>query len=134
MAKGAGRNFLIKKNAVTVAGIRSLSVKVGREWIDITDNDSGIFRELLAGTEAQATLTIQGSGLSNETTLKAIGMTATAGTAFLTDITITDPTEASGADVLSGNFAVTEYEIKGEYQGAIEFSFTMESSGAWSRA
>jgi TP901-1 family phage major tail protein len=134
MAKGAGRTLLIKKNAVTIAGIRSVSVKVGREWIDVTDNDSGIFRELLAGTEAQATLTIQCSGLSSETTLKAIGMSATAGAAFLTDITMVDPTEAASADILSGNFAVTEYEIKGEYQGAIEFSCTLESSGAWARA
>jgi TP901-1 family phage major tail protein len=134
MAKGAGRTFLIKKAGTAIAGVRSLSMKVGREWIDVTDNDSGIFTELLAGTEASASITLQVTGLSSETVLKAIGMSITAGAAFLTDVTITDPTEAAGADVLSGSFAVTDYEISGEYQGAIEFSCTLTSSGAWARA
>lgn len=134
MAKAAGRTLLIKKAGTVIAGVRTLSMKVGREFIDVTDNDSGIFRDYLSATEAGASITLQVSGLANDEGLKDAGFSVTAGGGMLTDITITDPTASAAKDVLAGNFAVTEYEVSGEYQGAVEFSCTLESSGAWTRA
>ena len=134
MAKKAGRTLLIKKASTVIAGVRSLSYSVGREYIDVTDNDSGIFREFLADAEASATLSQKVSGLSTDEALKDAGMSVTAGGGVLSDITITDPTSTSTKDVLSGTFVVTNFEVTAEYQGAIEFSCDLESSGAWARA
>ena len=134
MAKKAGRTLLIKKASTVVAGVRSLSYKVGREYIDVTDNDSGIFREFLADAEASASISLKVSGLSTDEALKDAGFSVTAGGGVLNDVTITDPTSTNTKDVLSGTFVVTNFEVTAEYQGAIEFSCDLESSGAWARA
>ena len=134
MAKKAGRLLLIKKNSTVIAGVRQLSYKVGREYIDVTDNDSGIFREFLVDAEASASISLKVSGLSTDEALKDAGLSVTAGGGVLSDVTITDPTSTTSKDVLSGTFVVTNFETSGGHQGPIEFSCDLESSGAWARA
>lgn len=132
-SKARGRALLIKKNSVTIAGIREASYKISVEGIDVTDADSGIWREYL-NAEAQKSIAISGSGIAKEDDLRDAGFSTVSGGCMLTDITITDPSADASEDVISANFLLTEYEIKGEYKGAVEFSFAMESSGAPSRA
>lgn len=131
--KARGRALLIKKNAVTIAGIREGSYKISVEGIDVTDADSGIWREYL-NAEAQKSISISGNGVAKEDDLRDAGFSTVSGNCMLTDITITDPSADAAEDIISANFLLTEYEIKGGYKGAVEFSFAMESSGAPSRA
>jgi TP901-1 family phage major tail protein len=133
-SKARGRALLIKKGATTVAGIREAAYKISVEGIDVTNADSGIWREYLTGAEAQKSVSISGSGIAQEDDLRTAGFSTVSGGCLLTDITITDPSADAALDVISGNFLLTEYEIKGEYKGAVEFSFAMESSGTVSRA
>lgn len=130
MAAESGRKLLIKRSTDggttynTIACLRTKSFTIANEAIDITDDCSGAWRELLA-EPGNRTIDISASGLSKDDTITALVVTDTA-SVVLEDIQIELP---SGATI-DGSFFITSYAQTGEYQDAVTFDLEMQSSGA----
>ena len=125
MAAGKSRDFIIKKNALVIAGVTSKSVAIAKEPIDITtDSDDG-FRTFLsdAGTKS---LDISFSGVTKDKVMRELIITDQ--TILLTDITLEYP----DGSTISGNFVYNCFtENGGSSDGAVEFDGTLQSSGPW---
>lgn len=125
MAKTIGRNFLIRKNSVAIASVRTKSFSWGGEAVDVTTDDQDGVRALLSDF-GQEQLDISCEGLSDTQTLRDIALTI-ATTKMLTDITLL----FDNGDSISGNFLLTSYEESGTYNDAVTFSASLQSSGSW---
>lgn len=127
----ASRLLLIKKNDTTLLGVNAKTITAGSESIDVTTDEDLGFRCLLsvAGVE---TLDISGGGVTKDELLRQLMLTG--GSKLLTDITIEYPpvgTQTTG-DVIAGDFYFSNFtETGGGSDAAIEFDFSMQSSGAW---
>lgn len=127
-----GRNFLIKKNNLVLAGVQTKSLSLGEESVDITSGEDSGFR-LLENESGQRQIDISVDGILKDTTLKDIALDPVA-TKMLTDITLEWEVIESGnttGATISGNFRLSSFEISGSYNEAVTFSCSLESSGAW---
>jgi len=137
MAAQKGSAFLLKDNstgtAVTLGGLRSTSMSVNGETVDVTTKDSATFdgsagndisRVLLANAGIRS-MSISASGVftdaASETTTRA---SAFSGDSVNYDLVFGDTSTAKGA------FIITSYERAGEYNGEETYSLTLESNGA----
>ena len=107
----------------TVGGLRSTSISMNDEAVDVTNKDSANARTLLANGGIQ-TIAVSGSGVftdaASETTLKnAFGATE------LNNFEIVIPDFGS----YKGKFMVASLEYAGEHNGEVTYSVTLESSG-----
>lgn len=120
-----GRDFLIRKNSVTIAAVRTKSLSWGGEPIDITTDDDAGIRNLLDDL-GQQQIDISVEGLTGSQVLRDIALTpATA--KKLTDISLAFP----NGDTITGDFVLTSYEESGTYNDAVTFSASFQSSEAW---
>ena len=108
----------------TIGGMRSTSMTLNDEMVDVTNKDSARARTLLAQAGITS-MTVSGSGVftdsASETTLRSKYDASTLGNyQFL----IPDFGTYTGA------FQLTSLEYAGEYNGEVTYSFTFESSGA----
>jgi TP901-1 family phage major tail protein len=115
---------LVSAVMTTVAGMRTKSLSVNSEIVDVSDSGStGEWRELLANAGIK-TVAIKGSGVfkdSNaETALVALVL---AGTIQAYEFVY------PGLGTFSGSFQVSQCELAGEYKGEATFSFSFESAG-----
>lgn len=127
MAKAAGRSALVKKNGTVIGGVRVSNMTMDAAPIDITDNDSAGVQELLSGGASTRSLSFSVEGIEEDTVLRDIAMDSTA-ELLLTDMSFTF---ANTADVITGNFFMSNYTIGNPYQDASTFSAQFTSSGAW---
>ncbi len=103
-----------------VAGITEKSIALSGEAIDITNDDSSGWRELLATPQMQS-VEISCSGVALDDTLRAAY--------FNTDrMSTADFTYPDGA-VVAGTFYLQEYSETGSHDGAVTFEATFASSG-----
>ena len=130
MSAGAGRRLVLQNAALaTLAGLRTKSISIGNEPIDITtDDEIGIqtFLETAAGEleVSQRQLDISFDGIvKDDVLLKA----AVENSGLIAAYTLVFP---SGAEIV-GEFAFVSYEETGEYQDAVTFSGELKSHGAW---
>lgn len=126
-----GREFLIKKNSTTLAGVRTKSFSFAGEPVDVTTDDDTGFRTLLAESGQEA-IDISVEGLTKDVVLR--GAALGSGSLMLTDVTLEFPktgTQATSGDTISGNFFLTSLEESGTYNDAMTFSASLQSSGAW---
>ena len=107
----------------TIGGMRSTSLAMNDEMVDVTNKDSARARTLLAqgGTNS---MTVSGSGVftdsASETTLYGKWHASGNGNyQFLVPDLIT----------VTGAFQLTTLEYAGEYNGEATYSFTFESAG-----
>jgi predicted secreted protein len=127
----ASRELLIKKATTRLLGIKSKSISVNKEPIDITSDEDNGFRLFLdvPGTKA---LDISFSGVTKDPLLRQAIMTGE--TIMLSDITIEYPkvgVQTTG-DSISGDFVFNGFtENGGGSDGVIEFDGTLQSSGEW---
>ena len=130
MGAAVGRQLLVEKNSIVIAGLRTATVSWSGESIDITSGeDDGIRLLLDLSGQEQLDLSIEGIMKSEELRLLTLGAT---GSRMLTDITITWPIASppnTTPATLSGNFRLSAYEEGSPYNDAITFSGTLESSG-----
>ena len=108
----------------TIGGMRSTTLTMNDEIVDVTTKDSGRARTLLAqgGTNS---MTVSGSGVFTDSTSEA---------------TLRSKFDESGSTnfqflvpdfgTFTGNFRLTTLEYAGEFNGEVTYSFTFESSGA----
>lgn len=124
-----GRTFIVEVNTVSttwvpVGGLRAKTITQNRQTIDVTNSDhTDLQRRLLAGGGVYS-LTFSGSGILEDTTADTELNTLVASGAHK-NFRITLP----GLFTWSAAFQVTSYEITGSYDGAVEFSMTIESAG-----
>lgn len=109
---------------VLIAGARTKTCSINGEPIDITNDDDDAFRTLLSDPAMRSI------DLSVEGILK--------NTNELVKITASSPTllEAYEIDfdtvgIISGNFYLASLELGGEYQNAVTFSASLQSSGSF---
>ena len=134
MAAGKGSSFLLKENSTgtpaTIGGLRSTSMTINGEAVDITTKDSNAFissgndkaRDLLQGGGVRS-MTLSASGVFTDSSTENI----LRGFAFDGAIQNYDLVFSDGSKI-SGAFLVTSYERAGEFNGEETYSVTLESS------
>ena len=134
MAAGKGSSFLLKDNSTgtpaTVGGLRSTSMTINGEAVDITTKDSNAFissgndkaRDLLQGGGVRS-MSITASGVfTDSSTENNIRGFAFDGAIQNYDLIFSDGSKIAGA------FLITSYERAGEFNGEETYSLTLESS------
>jgi TP901-1 family phage major tail protein len=133
MAAQKGSAMLLKVDisgtATTVAGLRSTSISMNDEAVDVTTKDSAGLRQLLAGGGVQS-FSASGSGVFTDAASEAAVRTAfdaqrTAGTFVDFDVVIPD------FGTFAGPMMIATLEYAGEYNGEITYSITLESAGTF---
>ena len=134
MAAGKGSSFLLKENSTgtpaTVGGLRSTSMTINGEMVDITTKDSNAFitsgndkaRDLLQGGGVRS-MSITASGVFTDSSTENL----VRGFAFDGAIQNYDLVFSDGSKI-SGAFLITSYERAGEFNGEETYSLTLESS------
>tara|TARA_R110000751_G_scaffold139246_2_gene242912 strand:+ start:24 stop:455 length:432 start_codon:yes stop_codon:yes gene_type:complete len=136
MAAQKGSAFLLKDNSTgsptTLGGMRSTSMSINGETVDVTNKDSSTFTgtagddigRLLLANAGIRSMSISASGVfidsASENTTRA---TAFSGDAVNYDLIFADTSSCKGS------FIITSYERAGEYNGEETYSLSMESSG-----
>ena len=134
MAAGKGSSFLLKENSTgtpaTVGGLRSTSMTINGEAVDITTKDSNAFissgndkaRDLLQGGGVRS-MSITASGVFTDSSTENL----VRGFAFDGAIQNYDLVFSDGSKI-AGAFLITSYERAGEFNGEETYSVTLESS------
>jgi len=131
MAAIKGRNWLLKLGTAgaggTLAGVRTTSLKLNDEEIDITTKDSAGWRELGEAFGTQS-VDIDVEGIfSNSATYETFQGYAQARTINGFQLISVD---ALDTDAYSGLFQITGFTMSQAYNKEIAFSCTLKSSGA----
>ncbi len=124
-----GRKLVFEYPTGTViASVRTKSFTVDSSAIDITtDDDSGIRALLEAPGQRQIDLSVEGL-LTNDALLEQI----VEGTLHIQNLTIKLPfTFSSVESTIVGDFRFNNFEVSGEYQDAITFTATLQSTGTF---
>ena len=133
MAVQKGSSFLLKDNSTgtpaTIGGLRSTSMSINGEMVDVTTKDSNAFvtsgndkaRDLLQGGGIRS-MSISASGVFTDSSTENI----LRGFAFDGAIQNYDLIFGDGSKV-AGAFLITSYERAGEYNGEETYSVTLES-------
>ena len=136
MAAQKGSSFLLKDNsggsAVVIGGLRSTSMTINGEMVDITAKDSATFTgssghdigRALGSNMGIRSMTVSASGVFTD----SAGENNLRGAAFTGSSVNYDLVFGDGSTV-KGAFIITSYERAGEYNGEETFSVTLESNG-----
>ena len=130
MAAQKGSSFLLKENSsatpVVVGGLRSTSMTINGEMVDITDKG----RALLEGGGVRS-MSISASGVFTD----SAGENTVRGYAMDGQIKAYQLAFGDGS-TLDASFAITSFEKAGEYNGEETYSLSLESSGqiTWTNA
>jgi len=130
MAAQKGSSLLVKigdgaspEAFTTIGGLRSTSISLNDEAVDVTTMDSSNARTLLANGGIQ-TITISGSGVFTDAASEGTLRTKFGASSFSNfQIIIPDFGTYTGA------FMVASLEYAGEFNGEVTYSVTLESSG-----
>lgn len=130
MAAQKGRELLIKigdgqspESFTTVAGLRSTTISLNDEAVDVTNKDNAPYRELLANAGIQ-TVSVSGSGVFTDATVEET-VRAKMGAATFSNYQMIVPELGT----YEGAFMLASIEYAGEYNGEVTYSMTFESSG-----
>lgn len=130
MAAQKGKDLLIKVDSTgtgtftTIAGLRSRSIAVNAEAIDITHQESaGQWRELLDGAGVRSAR-VTGSGIFKDQASDALVRSYVfQGTIRAWQIIIPDFGQ------IEGPFQITAFELTGRHDGEVAFDLSLESAG-----
>ena len=131
MSKYKGRELRIKVRVSTgpdvftvIGGIRTESMTINNETVDVTDKDGNGWRELLEGAGITS-MSLKGSGVVSDDTVFTDHIMA----AVMANTHVVLKIESGLGDVWQGTFAVPSAERAGEYNKEETFSITLESAG-----
>lgn len=122
-----GRNLTLEFPTGTVIGsVRTKSVTIDASPIDVTtDDDAGIRALLEEPGQHQIDISVEGL-LPDDSLLSQI----INGTLFIQELTMKLPfTFVTTPATIVGDFRFNNLEVSGEYQDAVTFSATLQSSG-----
>ena len=121
-----GRALLLKRGTaaseVTLAGVRTKSMSINGEPIDVTNDDDAGWRTML-DMPGELSVEFSCSGVAKNHTLLAEALSST-------DRVQSTLLLWTGGGKLQGNFFVVSYSETGEYQGGVTFEATFQSQGA----
>ena len=123
MTAFVGRKAIFKKGLTTVAAVRTRSMTLGNEVVDITSDDDNGFRTMLA-EPGNKTLDLTVEGVFKDATMLTVAMS---GTDIMEAFSILFPTIGT----IAGDFLVTSFEAGAAYNEAGTFSCSLQSSGAF---
>lgn len=129
MAASSGRDMLVKRSDgaggwTTVAGLRTNTLSLNQEIVDITNKDStDHWRELLAGGGVRSAK-VTGSGVFTDAALDA-----TLQADFFADALVSMQFVVPGFGAFSGSFVINQMDYSGEYNGASVYTLGFESAG-----
>tara|TARA_R100000654_G_scaffold55228_2_gene81491 strand:+ start:1059 stop:1472 length:414 start_codon:yes stop_codon:yes gene_type:complete len=112
----------------TIGSLRSTSISMGSEMIDVTNKDSSRNRTLLADAGI-VSFTVSGSGIFDDSASIASVQTAFSASTFSNFQFIVPDFKT-----FTGAFQVTQMEYSGEYNESAQYSMSFESAGAISIA
>ena len=131
MAAQKGSSLLVKigdgassEAFTTVGGLRSTSISLNDEAVDVTTMDSSNQRELLANGGIQ-TISISGSGVFTDAASEA-ELRGKFGASTFSNFQIIIPDFGT----YTGPFMVASLEYSGEFNGEVTYSVTLEGSGS----
>lgn len=130
MAAEKGSAFLLKISDgatppvySTVAGLRTTQLSVNGEAVNITNKDSGGWRELLSGAGVRS-ISVSGAGIftgsAAEATLRGHALAGT-----LADYELS----FESGEKMQGRFLVARLDYAGDYNGERSYTLALESSG-----
>jgi TP901-1 family phage major tail protein len=125
MAGFNGRQFTFDWDSTTLAGVRTRSVSITNDYVDVTNDDDNGWRTLLADPGLRSVEVTIG-GVTTDEVLLAEAMKAS-----ITGETLeaTLPTSLTTPGSLSGTYVVSGFEQSGDHVGVVEFSARFLSSG-----
>ncbi|MDI7775382.1 phage major tail protein, TP901-1 family [Asticcacaulis sp. EMRT-3] len=130
MAVQQGRDMLLKisdgadtPTYQTVAGLRARTVSLNARAVEVTDSDSGGWRELLEGSGVRS-LAISGSGVFRDA-----ASDATMRDAFFAQAARDWQIIVPGFGQFAGAFLIAALEYAGQHDGEATFAITLASSG-----
>jgi len=140
MAAQKGKDVLMKINTsgstyVTIGGLRSTSITLNDEAVDITNKDSGGTRTLLAGAGVNS-ITVSGSGVFTDDTAEQLVRTS-----FQAQQNTSDGSSAQTPSfknfqfsipdlgTYTGAFMIQSITYAGEFNGEATYDMSFESAG-----
>jgi len=106
-----------------VTGMRTKTITINNEPVDITSDDDNGFRTLLNDDPAQRSIDMSVEGITKDGELLALA--AAGGNALISEYTMDIP----GIGAISGDFFIGTIELGAPYNEAVTFSATIQSSG-----
>jgi TP901-1 family phage major tail protein len=130
MAASKGRSILLKISDGTspgaftsIAGLRSKTITVNNETVDITTSDDAPWRQLLANTGIR-TVSVSGSGVfQDDSAVNDVEDLAMNGLSQEFQMVF------ENGDIIQGTFQVTSFEYGGEHTAEQTYSASFESAG-----
>lgn len=131
MSRTNGRNLQIKRGSTVIAVVNTKTVNINNTPVDVTgDTDDGFITLLAEPGTRQITCDV--SGFTDDMTLRQAAVT---GTALLTAHTIEWLSSAGAVEYsVTGSFFLATFSETGASDGGIEFSASLQSSGAFTGA
>jgi TP901-1 family phage major tail protein len=139
MAAQKGLDVLMKIDIsgtkTTIGGLRSTSITLNEESVDVTNKDSQGTRTLLAGAGVNS-LSVSGSGVFTDSAAEVAVRTAFAAQQNTTDGSTPQTAAFESFEFIipnlgtyTGDFQITSLEYAGEYNGEATYSMSFESAG-----
>ena len=122
MVKYLGRAATLTWGGAAIAGVQEKSIAINGEPIDVSDDDSAGYRELLAD-HGEKSVDVSLSGLTDGTVLKEAMVNGDEVKALV----LTWP----DGSTLTGDFMIASYSETGNYKGASTFEAELQSTGAF---
>lgn len=119
-SKYVGRKLIYKRDGEPVANLRSKELSVNREPVDVTDDDSSGWREVL-DEAGQIEVEWSLSGVLANDTLRSEALSSGGIKG--------DEVEYPDGGTLEGDFFLSEYSESNEYNEAATFEATLINSG-----
>lgn len=121
MAKALGRKVTLERNGEPIANLRTKSLEINNELVDVTDDDSSGWREHLDEPgQKEVNLSVEGV-LANDKLREE---------AFSTSSIKADTLIYPDGGTVSGDFALASYSEEHNYNEPGTFSAEIQSSGA----
>jgi len=106
-----------------VTGMRTKSITLNNEPIDITSDDDDGFRTFLASDPAERSIDMSVDGITKDSAL--IELAAAGGSALISEYSLDFP----GLGTFLGDFFIGTIELGAPYNDAVTFSANIQSSG-----
>lgn len=120
-----GRELTIDWDSTTLAGVKTKGVNIQASPVDVTTDDSNGFRTLLPDAGVRA-LDYDVAGVTTDEVLIAEIFQAD-GSGDHETLAVNLPT---GNGTISGSAMLTNLQLNGVHDGAVEFTASLQSSGA----
>lgn len=110
-------------SGIAVTGMRTKSITINNEPIDITSDDDGGFRTYLDEDPAERSIEMSVEGVTKDDNLMQLATTG--GSGLISEYTLA----FAGLGTFTGNFHIGSLELGAPYNDAVTFSCTIRSSG-----